>query len=698
MNTHIIKIYFFLWLSSFAISCNINAVRSSRKVLVFTKTVEFHHTSIDDGIKMFEKLGHENNLSLTVSEDPSIFNDDSLKQFNAVVFLSTTGEILNYRQQLCFKRYIEAGGGFMGIHGSSASLSHSDWYRELVGAYFNNHTTIQKARLIVDKDKKFPVTKSLQVPWIFEDEWYNWEAIPENVNVLVSVDEASYHGGEHGKIHPLVWYHEYGGGKSFYMALGHTTESYSDPKFIGLVHDGINYVCNDTGLDYSRVKTPAPPEQNAFRKEMLVDNASVQEPMGLSISDDGRIFYIERRGNVRVYDIDSKQTSIIGTVPVYSEHEDGLLGIALDPGFSQNHWIYLFYSAPCNQFNYHLSRFRYDPETNHLIDTTEIVVLKIHQEHAYSNHTGGRLCFDKQGNLFITVGDNTIPFASKGYAPIDQRAGRTEYDAARSSGNTNDLRGKILRIHPEPDGSYTIPEGNLFPRGMAKTRPEIYVMGCRNPFSISIDPRTNFLYWGDVGPDAHKDSLEGPRGYDEVNQARRAGNFGWPFFVGNNKPYAEVDFSNKKVGNLFDPQAPQNNSPRNTGLKILPPVQNAFIWYPYAESQEFPWVESGGRTAMTGPVYYYVNDSLLSDQRLPEYYNGGLFIYDWVRNWIKVVRMDTNGNYTAMEEFMPEGHFSRIIDMQLGPDGMLYLLEYGNVWYQANPDAGISRINFYLRR
>ena len=168
------------------------------------------------------------------------------------------------------------------------------------------------------------------------------------------------------------------------------------------------------------------------------------------------------------------------------------------------------------------------------------------------------------------------------------------------------LRGKILRIRVNEDGTYTIPDGNLFPKGMAKTRPEIYVMGDRNPYRISVDQKTGFLYWGEVGPDANNDSMEtrGPRGYDEFNQARQAGFFGWPFFIANNLPYREYDYATGKSGAAFDPAKPMNNSRNNTGLQQLPPAQPAFIWYPYAASKDFPQLGSGGRCAMAGPVYY----------------------------------------------------------------------------------------------
>src|SRR5690606_20743101 len=191
----------------------------------------------------------------------------------------------------------------------------------------------------------------------------------------------------------------------------------------------------------------------------------------------------------------------------------------------------------------------------------------------------------------------------------------------KGSANTNDLRGGVLRIHPEPDGTYTIPDGNLFPPGTEKTRPEIYVMGTRNAYRISVDKKTGYLYWGDVGPDANADSVGfGSRGYDEINQARKPGFFGWPYFIGDNQAYNKVDFATGKSGPKFDPEKPVNTSPNNTGLTELPPAQGAFIWYPYDRSRDFPLVGSGGRTAMAGPVFYS-DDFKGAARAFPDYYD-----------------------------------------------------------------------------
>jgi cytochrome c len=311
-----------------------------------------------------------------------------------------------------------------------------------------------------------------------------------------------------------------------------------------------------------------------------------------------------------------------------------------------------------------------------------------------SAHTGGSLTWDKNKNLFISTGDNTVPFESDGYAPLDERPGRKTFDAQRSAGNANDLRGKILRIHPEPDGSYTIPEGNLFSKGTAGTKPEIYVMGCRNPYRISVDQETSTLYWGEVGPDAGEDSRHGPRGYDEFNQAKKPGNYGWPYFVGDSKAYHDSDFATKKVGDLFNANAPENNSANNTGIKKLPAATKAMIWYPYNLSEEFPDLEEGGRSAMAGPVYHF-NKNLAKKNSLPEYYDKALFVFDWMRNWVFALRFDEKEQYKRMEAFMPlTGDFRRPIDMDITPDGVMYVLEYGSVYGADNVDARLVRIDY----
>ena len=439
----------------------------------------------------------------------------------------------------------------------------------------------------------------------------------------------------------------------------------------------------------NRTDSSEPPAPERFVK--VVFDAGLYEPMELDLLDDGRILFVERRGAVKIYDPQTAQTETIAEMDLFIEFEEGLLGVALDPDYADNHWVYFTYSAP-EEAVIRVARFVL--EGSHLDMESERVLLEIPVQREQCCHVGGSLEFGPEGNLFVSIGDNTNPFASDGFGPIDEREGRKAWDAQGSAANTMDLRGKILRITPEDDGTYSIPEGNLFADGAMEGRPEIYVMGNRNPFRIAIDDRTGYLYWGEIGPDAGESSEErGPMGHDEVNQARQAGNFGWPHFVGNNKAYHDYDFEAEVAGLPFDPSAPVNDSPNNSGSDILPPAQPAFIWYPYGASEEFPVAEDGGRNAMAGPVYYY-DDYADSDRKFPRYYDGKLFIYDWVRDWINVVTMNEDGDYVDMERFMPTAEFSSPMDMLFGPDGALYLLEYGGAWYTRNADARLVRIEY----
>jgi cytochrome c len=377
-----------------------------------------------------------------------------------------------------------------------------------------------------------------------------------------------------------------------------------------------------------------------------------------------------------------------------------MLGITLDPNFAKNGWIYLNHSLPQTTPDPRGKKSgiirvsRYTLVGDSLDITSEKKILDTAVQREQCCHVGGSLAFDAQGNLYVSVGDNTNPFDSDGYAPIDERPGRSPWDAQKSAANPNDLRGKINRVHPQPDGTYTIPDGNLFPPGTPGTRPEIYVMGCRNPFRISLDKNSGFLYWGEVGPDAGgQNPNRGPAGFDEVNQAQQAGNFGWPHFIADNKAYVKFDFAKKVSGAPFNPLHPVNASPNNTGIKDLPPAQSAFIAYPYGPSTKFPVLNAGGgRTAMAGPVYYF-EPGLKSEHKLPKEFDHTLFIYEWSRNWLIAVHLDANERVGKMERFCEHMTFKRPMDMELGPDGCLYLIEYGTAWGN-NLDSQVVRIEY----
>ena len=670
-----------------------SASAEASRLLVFSKTEGFRHASIKDGKKALLQLGEEHSVRVDTTEDASMFTEGTLKDYDAVIFLSTTGDVLDDQQQDAFMRYIQAGGGYVGVHAAADTEYDWPWYGRLVGGYFDGHPGPDNVRegVLTVVDSTHKATQHLPTTWTREDEWYDYRALFPAARALLTIDEHSYRDSSEVRwdVHPIAWYHDYDGGRAFYTGLGHTEASYTEPEFLGHLWGGIQHVLDSAeGIDYTRASVL--PEENRFVQTVFDQN--LNEPMELDLLPDGRILFIERRGDLHVHDPKTSTTKTIATLDVHTEHEDGLLGLALDPNYAENHWVYLFNSPPGDEPKQHVSRFVLKDDQLDL--ESEKVLLEIPVQRDECCHSGGGLEFDHHGNLYISVGDNTNPFASDGFAPIDERDGRKPWDAQRSSANTDDLRGKILRIHPEDDGTYSIPEGNLFAEDGSEGRPEIYVMGNRNPFRTSIDSKTGYLYWGEVGPDARENSTErGPKGHDEVNQARQAGNFGWPLFVGNNKAYHEFDFADSLAGEAFSPQAPVNASMNNTGAKQLPPAQPAFIWYPYDVSPEFPLVGSGGRNAMAGPVYHAA-DYQDSGRNFPAYYDGKLFIYDWIRSWIMAVEMDENGNFKEMEQVMPSTAFHNPMDMLFGPDGALYLLEYGSGWFSQNLDARLSRIDF----
>jgi len=427
---------------------------------------------------------------------------------------------------------------------------------------------------------------------------------------------------------------------------------------------------------------------------------TLKDPMELAVATDGRVFYAQRDGIIKMWKPETKTTMIIARIPVFEGLEEGMLGITLDPDFARNGWLYLNHSLPETTRDARgkagiIRVSRYTLAGDSLDPASEKRILDTAVQREECCHVGGSLAFDSQGNLYVSVGDNTNPFASDGYSPTDERPGRSPWDAQKSAANPNDLRGKVNRVHPEPDGSVTIPKGNLFPPGTPGTRPEIYVMGCRNPFRISLDRKTGYLYWGEVGPDAGGTSPNrGPAGFDEVNQARQAGFFGWPYFIADNKAYVKYDFARSLSGAPFNPFRPVNQSPNNTGAKDLPPAQPAFIYYTYGPSTRFPLVNGGGgRTAMAGPVYYF-DPALISEAKLPQEYDHTLFIYEWSRNWIIAVHLDADERIAKMERFCEHMTFKRPMDMELGPDGCLYLIEFGSAWGN-NVDSQLVRIEHH---
>jgi glucose/arabinose dehydrogenase len=444
----------------------------------------------------------------------------------------------------------------------------------------------------------------------------------------------------------------------------------------------------------SAAQAAAIPAADYQQVTLATGSAEIGEAMSLAVLPNRSVIHTARNGTVRVTDA-AGNTKVAGTLPVYTHDEEGMQGVAVDPGFATNRFIYLYYSptlstpggdapttgtaADFEPWKGHLRLSRFTLNTDDTLNlASERIVLQVNNDRGQCCHVGGDIDFDGAGNLYLTTGDDTNPFESNSYAPIDERTNRNpQYDAQRSAANTNDLRGKVLRIKPQPDGTYTIPAGNLFAPGTAGTRPEIYAMGLRNPFRMSVDKATGIVYLGDYGPDAGVgDPNRGPGGQVEFNRITAPGNYGWPYCTGTNtaaETYNEYTFpSGPSLAKYNCAGGPTNNSFRNTGQTTLPAAKPS--WIKYGDAGSPPEFGTGSESPMGGPVYRY-NAALNSAIKFPQSLDGRFFAGEYGRRWIKAIAVNTDGTPGEISAFPWSG--TQVMDMAFGPDGALYVLDYG---------------------
>ena len=226
----------------------VTAPAQQARVLVFSKTAGFRHGSIPNGIAAVRKLGQENGFAVDATEDAGVFTQQNLARYGAVVFLNTTGDVLDAGQQDAFERYIRAGGGYAGVHSATDTEYDWAWYGRLAGAYFNGHPgnpNVRKGSYRV-VDTTHVSTKGLPAHFDREDEFYNFKSIDPTIHVLVEIDEKSYQGGTNGDHHPMSWYHDFDGGRAWYTNMGHTEATYTEPLFLQHLLGGLRYVMGAT--------------------------------------------------------------------------------------------------------------------------------------------------------------------------------------------------------------------------------------------------------------------------------------------------------------------------------------------------------------------------------------------------------------------------------------------------------------------
>ena len=425
-----------------------------------------------------------------------------------------------------------------------------------------------------------------------------------------------------------------------------------------------------------------------FKVTTLVNRTThqIDEPMkmafdlvagpGEDAKDKVDIYFTERMGKVRKFDAKQNKVITLGTLDVNpgASSSDGVLGIALDPAFKTNRFVYLYYTFQnASESSWRISRFTLNATKEVLDLASEKIVLKVPIK-VGSQHPGGALQFDAYGDLWITTGNDWLPGTMA--FPI------------WSSGNTNDLRGKILRIHPTADGNYTIPTGNLFPPGTAQTKPEIYVMGTRNAYTLTLDPVRRWATWGDIGPDAQ--DMDGkPMNTDaamkaidrteEHNIALAPGNFGYPFFAGARTLMAGINAAKPIVPAGTD----WGGYPK--GLDTLPPAVAAIHNY------------SRG-CAIAGPIYRYDGD-LKSSIKFPPHFNRKWFYSDFNGNNNRLVltTLSADGkSITATDTVLKNVSNSSVfapLDFQAGPDGALYINNYAG-YRTVTSNTSIIRIEY----
>ena len=412
----------------------------------------------------------------------------------------------------------------MGIH--SAADTEYDWpfYGNLVGAYFKSHPAQQDATIKV-ADKNHPATKHLPDRWNRFDEWYDYRANPRgDVHVLATLDETSYQNGTMGSDHPITWCQDFGGGRSFYTGLGHTKESYGEPAFQKLLVGAIRWSAGDVAGDCGATV------EGRYQKVTLNDFPI--EGMGIAPLPGGRVLMTERKGRVMLHDPATGLNTVAAKLDVYQHDEEGVQSIAIDRNFKSNNWVYIYHSlptgntpvddpatptvnegdAPFNGTPADFAKFkgvvrlsRYKMQGDEINLDTEQQIIDVPVDRGLCCHVGGHIDFDSQGNLYLSTGDDTNPFESDGYAPIDDRPGRNpgvrraalgrQHERPARQGPEDHAEGRRRLLDPA--------RGTCSRQGAPQTRPEIYLMGLRNAFRIAINKDNDDLYVGDYSPDAN---------------------------------------------------------------------------------------------------------------------------------------------------------------------------------------------------
>ncbi|HSI79379.1 MAG TPA: ThuA domain-containing protein [Solirubrobacterales bacterium] len=695
------------------------------------------------------------------NQNERIFTDENLAQYDAIFLFNAGGNtpqpLFTQSDREAIQNFVNAGGGIAANHLATdmgaGQVSWGWWDGDgntALGTQMPAHPAAPQTATAHVSDRNHPSTRDLPDTIQHSDEHYSfYRSVRGTHHVLVTLDETSYdplaepHGGGNppavamGADHPISWCRLYDGGRIWATSMGHFANLYTanggDNYLIDHLVGGVQWAAGVEGTEGDCGGTV----WSNFQRTIL--STDVQGPIGLDIADDGTVYWteiglqgMESEGRLKMWDPDSGETTVVEVIPTradaLSTSEDGVLGMELDPDFETNRRLYIYYSprgedegwpvaGTGHALGYNrLSRFTLNAEGTAVIDEQPILdvpKVKVATDGDgignpgspnWPAHTGGAgLDFDSEGNLYLGVGDDVNPFGTgqNGYAPMDQQY-EHRYDARNTSANTNDLRGKVLRIDPLADiepgtepgigQTYAIPTGNMFPVGTPNTRPEIYAMGFRQPFTVQADPADpGTIVVGEYGPDSGTNNANrGPAGIVEWNHITEPGFFGWPFCTGDNSnanAYNRYTYPSGPSGERYDCSQPTvpNESDFNTGLDDVPgPPEPADVWHKRTGEHppEFGIPMQGApQEAITGPIYRFDAENP-SETKWPAYFDGSWLILDRGQNWWREARITDDGQellkvnaFFQPNQFGTPGHTS-VIPVKFGPDGSLYLARF----------------------
>ncbi|MDA0172611.1 ThuA domain-containing protein [Solirubrobacter taibaiensis] len=658
-----------------------------------------------------------------------------------------------------------------------------------------NAATVQVA------DHNHLSTRELPDTYQFADEHYNYlRSVRGGHHVLATLDERAYNTGEFsmGQDHPVTWCKLYDGenlddgtatrrtyrdGRTWATGMGHNgiryTENNGDNNLVKMDVGGIRWVAGE-----GRKSDCSGTVWSSFSRQVLVSDAV--NPIGIDVAKDGKVYWseiggptgVESTGYIKMHDPKgpANNKTTVASILTRADHnssEDGVLGMSLQPGFdladATKRNVFVYYSprnpdwptsgaAQVVGYN-QISRFTLTADGAAVLPGSERVILRVPKVKIFgapAGHTGGPtnagpghvggagLDFDSAGNLYLGVGDDVSPNASghNGLQPMDYRSAE-RWDARKTSANTADLRGKVLRISPKfgdiaadaapgVGATYEIPAGNLFPVGTTAARPEIYAMGFRQPFTLHTDPANpGIVGVGEYCNDASVDNpVRGFAGVCEWNLLNKPGNHGWPFCAGDNSPantatrwnYATATTTGEKYDCSLDQvpsdinYAPEGQTPNPAtfqGRHQLPKPEKATIWKKYPSATEgqsstadFGDLSKGGMQPIAGPIYRY-DGSTATAGAFPRYYDGA-----WLINnrgsadgfWKEVRMRKDNNEMLRVNDWLPYNAAGTdnasvnglVIGTQFGGDGALYMSRYavGCCRNNNNTPTQIVKISF----